>query len=127
MLHVAGSVCADCLHSARTDNDPDWGFMLTQLLHRHRPLPVLGNPWLSLATAQVCAMLTEIADTGSIPGLATASLELAPPDPIWKLRQWPRRPGCLDCDASVPEQLEQQFGGEVGDPVVLRGNLAESS
>lgn len=125
MLHLASSVCVDCLNAARAENDPDWSFLLTQLLHRHRPLPVLGNPWLALATAQVCAILTESIDTGSIPALFAASLELAPPDPVWRLREWPRQAACPGCEGSDPQQLEQEFRREVADEGVVGLQLAE--
>lgn len=101
ILNVVGACCPYCLNAARSANDTDWNFVLTQLLHRHRPLPVIGNPWLALAAEQVCALVCEIVDSGWASGLVGQSLELVPPDPIWRARSWKLSQTCESCSLGL--------------------------
>lgn len=109
-LNLRNSPCHACLNATHHSLDTEWGFAITQLIHRHRPLQALGEPWLKMAAYQIAACVLEGIDGAGIGVVANHSLELAPPDVIWRKRAWHRRPDC-SCSKSV-QQVQQLISEE---------------
>jgi len=87
--------CLQCAELHRTDRDPRWPAVATQLVAAanramHEPTSVLGTLAAALAAGQVLAHL----DGMRVPDVLEATLELCPPD--WQLHQraWPPHADC---------------------------------
>lgn len=118
LLNTSNARCSECLTAERVRNDPDWTFTLTQLLHTRRQLPSIGEPWLGQARTQVVAIALQLLDEAAVAGLAEASLELIPPEPVWRWRYWPATGQC-NC-ASAPQNQLEQLAAELGDPRLIQ-------
>lgn len=79
---------AQCLHDIRAQQDPEWSFTLTQLLHNQRPTPIIGRPWLDLATVQIASLVLQLSQAECPIEITHSALELLPPNSLWKLRSW---------------------------------------
>jgi hypothetical protein len=90
-LVLAGQTsCLRCADLARSDADPQWPVVLTQLSRlRLESQPALLAWAASVATAQALAFLH-----GELPESAGATLELSWPDFVTRLRRWPAHPSC---------------------------------
>lgn len=88
VLQNSAGHSAQCLHDIRLQQDPEWSFTLTQLIHNQRPTPILGRPWLDLATSQITSLLLQLAQAECPIELTHSALELLPPKSLWKLRKW---------------------------------------
>ena len=90
-LVLAGRTsCLRCADLARSDADPCWPVVLTQLsrLRIESPAPLIA--WAaSIAVAQALAFLY-----GELPESAGATLELSWPDFVTRLRRWAAHPRC---------------------------------
>jgi hypothetical protein len=82
--------CLRCADLARSDADPRWPIVLTQLSRLHLESPPALLAWAaSVAAAQTLAFLH-----GELPESAGATLELSWPDFVTRLRRWPAHPSC---------------------------------
>jgi len=82
--------CVRCADLARTDADPQWPVVLTQLSRLHLGSPPALLAWAaSVAAAQALAFLH-----GELPESAGTTLELSWPDFVMRLRRWPAHPRC---------------------------------
>ena len=90
-LVLAGQTsCVSCADLARSDADPHWPVVLTQLSRlRVESSPALLAWAASVAVAQALAYLH-----GELPEAAGATLELSWPDFVTRLRRWPAHPSC---------------------------------
>jgi ThiF family len=90
-LVLAGQTsCLRCADMARSDADPRWPIVLTQLSRLHLESPPALLAWAaSVAAAQALAFLH-----GELPESAGATLELSWPDFVTRLRRWPAHPSC---------------------------------
>jgi DNA-binding transcriptional ArsR family regulator len=90
-LVLAGQTsCVRCADLARSDADPQWPVVLTQLSRLRLESPPALLAWAaSVATAQALAFLH-----GELPESAGTTLELSWPDFVTRLRRWPAHPGC---------------------------------
>jgi hypothetical protein len=88
MLQIAGCHSAQCLHHIRLEQDPEWSFTLTQLIHNQRPTPIIGRPWLELATSQITSLILQLSKSECPIELTDSALELIPPNSLWRLRSW---------------------------------------
>jgi hypothetical protein len=90
-LVLAGQTsCVRCADLARTDADPQWPVVLTQLSRLHLGSPPALLAWAaSVAAAQALAFLH-----GELPESAGTTLELSWPDFVMRLRRWPAHPRC---------------------------------
>jgi hypothetical protein len=90
-LVLAGQTsCLSCADLARSDADPHWPAVLTQLSRlRVESSPALLAWAASVAVAQALAYLH-----GELPEAAGATLELSWPDFVTRLRRWPAHPSC---------------------------------
>jgi hypothetical protein len=90
-LVLAGRTsCLRCADLARSDADPRWTVVLTQLsrLRIESPAPLIA--WAaSIAVAQALAFLY-----GELPESAGATLELSWPNFVTRLRRWAAHPRC---------------------------------
>jgi hypothetical protein len=93
VLNIKSSHNPSCLHEERLKADPEWNFVLSQLLHNQRPLPRLADPWLELSANQIALIATNLSN-GKFPiELLQHSYEIAPPHSIWQKNPWPLN-GC---------------------------------
>lgn len=93
------SACLDCLDHSRTDRDPHWPMLATQLAaaRRHSGCAhALAATVAAQAALQVLAVL-DGTDTPTVDG----TLELALPDWRWRRRSWPRHAACA-CASPQP-------------------------
>ena len=90
-LVLAGRTsCLRCADLARSDADPQWPVVLTQLSRLRIESPPALLAWAaSVAAAQALAFLN-----GELPESAGATLELSWPAFVTRLRRWPAHPGC---------------------------------
>jgi hypothetical protein len=90
-LVLAGQTsCLRCADLARSDADPRWPVVLSQLSRLRLESPPALLAWAaSVAAAQALALLH-----GSLPESAGATLELSWPDFVTRLRRWPAHPSC---------------------------------
>jgi hypothetical protein len=90
-LVLAGRTsCLSCADLARSDADPQWPVVLTQLSRLRIESPPALLAWAaSVAAAQSLAYLH-----GELPESAGATLELSWPDFVTRLRHWSAHPGC---------------------------------
>ncbi|MGH3341239.1 MAG: ThiF family adenylyltransferase, partial [Propionibacteriaceae bacterium] len=90
-LVLAGQTsCLRCADLARSDADPQWPVVLSQLSRLRLESPPALLAWAaSVAAAQALAFLL-----GEVPESAGATLELSWPDFVTRLRRWPAHPGC---------------------------------
>jgi hypothetical protein len=90
-LVLAGQTsCLSCADLARSDADPHWPVVLTQLSRLRIESPPALVAWAaSVAVAQALAYLH-----GELPEAAGATLELSWPDFVTRLRRWPAHPRC---------------------------------
>jgi hypothetical protein len=90
-LVLAGQTsCLRCADLARSDADPQWPVVLTQLSRLRLESPPALLAWAaSVAAAQALAFLH-----GELPESAGATLELDWPDFVTRLRHWPVHASC---------------------------------
>jgi hypothetical protein len=90
-LVLAGQTsCLRCADLARSDADPQWPVVLSQLSRLRLESPLALLAWAaSVAAAQALALLH-----GELPESAGATLELSWPDFVTRLRRWPAHPSC---------------------------------
>jgi hypothetical protein len=90
-LVLAGRTsCLRCADLARSDADPQWPAVLTQLSRLRLESPPALLAWAaSVAAAQAMAFLY-----GELPESAGSTLELSWPDFVTRLRHWPAHPSC---------------------------------
>lgn len=90
-LVLAGQTsCLRCADLARSDADPQWPVVLSQLSRLRLESPPALLAWAaSVAAAQALALLH-----GELPESAGATLELSWPDFVTRLRRWPAHPSC---------------------------------
>jgi hypothetical protein len=90
-LVLAGQTsCLSCADLARSDADPQWPVVLSQLSRlRIESPPALATWASSVAAAQALAFLH-----GELPESAGATLELSWPDFVTRLRRWAAHPSC---------------------------------
>lgn len=90
-LVLAGQTsCLRCADLARSDADPQWPVVLSQLSRLHIESPPALRAWAaSVAATQALAFLH-----GERPEAAGATLELSWPDFVTRLRRWPAHPSC---------------------------------
>jgi hypothetical protein len=90
-LVLAGRTsCLRCADLARSDADPHWPLVLTQLSRLRIESPPALISWAaSIAAAQALAFLH-----GDLPESAGATLELSWPDFVTRLRRWVAHPRC---------------------------------
>jgi hypothetical protein len=90
-LVLAGRTsCLACADLTRSDADPQWPVVLTQLSRLRIESPPALLAWAgSVAAAQALAYLH-----GELPEAAGATLELTWPDFVTRLRRWAAHPGC---------------------------------
>jgi hypothetical protein len=82
--------CVRCTDLTRTDADPGWPAVLSQLARLQLRLPALLTGWAaSVAAAQALAFLD-----GGRPETTGATLELTATDLRTELRTWPSHPEC---------------------------------
>jgi hypothetical protein len=82
--------CLRCADLTRRDADPQWPWVLAQLVRvRLEPAPSLLAWAAAGAAVQVLAFLS-----GGWPESASATLELGTRDHTMRLRAWPAHPGC---------------------------------
>jgi hypothetical protein len=82
--------CLRCADLARSDADPQWPVVLSQLSRVRLESPPALLAWAaSVAAAQALAFLH-----GELPESAGATLELSWPDFVTRLRCWPAHPSC---------------------------------
>lgn len=99
-LVLAGQTsCLSCADLARSDADPQWPVVLSQLSRLRVESPPALLAWAaSTAAAQALAYLH-----GELPESAGATLELSWPDFVTRLRRWATHP---DCGCGWPGQTE---------------------
>jgi hypothetical protein len=90
-LVLAGQTsCLSCADLARSDADPQWPVVLSQLSRLRIESPPVMLAWAaSVAAAQALAYLY-----GELPESAGATLELSWPDFVTRQRRWPAHPSC---------------------------------
>jgi hypothetical protein len=90
-LVLAGRTsCLRCADLARSDADPQWPVVLTQLSRLRIESPPALRAWAaSVAAAQALAFLN-----GELPESAGATLELSWPTFVTRLRRWAAHPRC---------------------------------
>jgi len=90
-LVLAGQTsCLSCADLARSDADPQWPVVLSQLSRLRVASPPALVAWAaSVAAAQALAHLH-----GELPESAGATLELSWPDFVTRLRRWASHPNC---------------------------------
>jgi ThiF family len=90
-LVLAGQTsCVRCADLARSDADPLWPVVLTQLSRLRLESPPALLAWAaSIAAAQALAFLH-----GHLPESAGSTLELSWPEFVMRLRRWPAHPAC---------------------------------
>ena len=90
-LVLAGQTsCLRCADLARSDADPQWPVVLTQLSRVRLESPPALLAWAaSVAAAQALGFLH-----GELPECAGATLELSWPDFVTRLRRWPVHASC---------------------------------
>jgi len=90
-LVLAGQTsCISCADLARSDADPQWPVVLSQLSRLRVASPPALVAWAaSVAAAQALAYLH-----GELPESAGATLELSWPDFVTRLRRWAAHPNC---------------------------------
>jgi hypothetical protein len=90
-LVLAGQTsCLSCADLARSDADPQWPVVLSQLSRLRIESPPALAAWASsVAAAQALAYLH-----GELPESAGATLELSWPDFVTRLRSWAAHPSC---------------------------------
>jgi hypothetical protein len=82
--------CLRCADLTRSDADPNWPAVLTQLSRLHIESPPALLAWAGSVTAlQALAFLQ-----GELPESAGATLELSWPDFVTRLRHWAAHPSC---------------------------------
>ena len=82
--------CIRCADLTRSDADPNWPAVLTQLSRLHIEAPAALLSWAgSIAALQALAFLH-----GELPESAGATLELSWPDLVTRLRYWAAHPSC---------------------------------
>ena len=89
--------CLRCLDLHRTDRDPHWPIVLTQVAHQRGPHITADDTVLSTLTAATAAThaLALIVDPrGPWPPSAGALLELRLPELRWSRRSWSVHPDC---------------------------------
>lgn len=93
------TACLTCADISRTDRDPEWPAVLTQLAmpvrRQHEPADVVLA---TLAASMAAMQVLELLDGGR-PAAIGATLEVRPPDPWVRRRIWPAHPAC-SCGAA---------------------------
>jgi hypothetical protein len=88
------SACLQCVDLTRTDLDPDWPALATQLAHGVRgPLACDGVLAVAVA-AQAAAQVLAVLDGAAEPATVGGTLELALPDWRWRRRSWVPHAAC---------------------------------
>jgi len=86
------SACLHCLELTRSDLDPDWPALATQL---SAPAEAVGSGVLAVAVAaQAAAQVLAVVDGWPAPAALDGTLELRPPDWRWRRRSWQPHPDC---------------------------------
>ena len=88
LLGVKGGLCGSCLNQIRSTNDQDWSLGTAQLLHERRHPPVIAMRWANVLSWTLTNYLLELIDMKQSSALINHSLELQPPNPVWRLRSW---------------------------------------
>jgi hypothetical protein len=90
------SACLSCLDHTRTDLDPGWPTVATQLAAPGSgPVPCDG-PLAVMVAAQAALQTLALLDGSTTPAAVDGTLELTLPDWRWRRRSWVRHPSC-DC------------------------------
>lgn len=84
-LNLANSHAAECLNLDHRAHEPDWNYLLTQILHQRHHLGLISNPWLEIAANQIVGLLTTMS-AGITNELLTNQYELLPPNPLMRFR-----------------------------------------
>jgi hypothetical protein len=93
-LVVPGTTsCLRCADLHRRDADPDWPLLAPQLTAGEPPPSGSTTTCLLTAVTGALQVLAYLDGTAS-PVVLGATLELRPPDPLPRLRQWPAHPEC---------------------------------
>jgi hypothetical protein len=101
--------CLRCGDLHRRDADPRWPRLAAQLTAGEPPAS--GATVTCLFTAVVAAVqVLAFLDGGAAPAALDATLEVAPPDLLPRLRRWPPHPAC-GCRRSPGEATVPSSGG----------------
>lgn len=87
------SACLHCLELTRTDQDPDWPTLATQLAGRPG-VPAPCDSALAAAVVAQCALQVLTLVDGGAPASLEGTLELALPEWRWRRRTWRPHPAC---------------------------------
>ena len=87
------TACLQCLDLARSDRDPDWPALATQLAGGQRTTPPCDGA-LALAVAAQAALQALTLIDGTVPATAGGTLELVLPDWRWRRRSWQPHGAC---------------------------------
>lgn len=126
LVRPGSSACLRCLDLHRTDADERWPAVAAQLAGPVSNLVVGEESVLaaiagSLAAGQVLAQLD-----GTDPGTLGAAFEVALPDAVPRLREWPVHPrcGCTGLPQALVNVPADRSGEVPADPPVPRGERA---
>ncbi len=104
--------CLRCGDLHRRDADPRWPHLAAQLTAGE--VPAAGSTVTCLLTAVIAAVqVLAFVEGSAAPAVVDATLELAPPGLLPRLRRWPPHGDC-GCRRSPGEATEALFGGGAG-------------
>lgn len=86
--------CLRCLDLVRTDRDPGWPAVASQLADEIYCTAACAGPLALAVAAQACLQVLALLDGPSRPATAAGTLELVLPDWRWRRRSWPAHPAC---------------------------------
>ena len=88
------TACLHCLDLARTDLDPRWPALASQLAQAPRGPIACAGPLALAVAAQACLQVLAFVDGPSRPATVGGTLELSLPDWRWRRRSWLAHPDC---------------------------------
>jgi bacteriocin biosynthesis cyclodehydratase domain-containing protein len=93
-----GSTCLTCIDLSRRDHDPAWPLLLTQLSVPRRQCEPADVVLCTMAASLAAMQALELLD-GDWPATVGSTLEVRPPDPAVRRRDWLAHPAC-ECGAA---------------------------